>query len=222
MLFLILISASGLTLNHADALGLSRHAAGPWLLGLYGADLPPVESAYSVAGMLFATSGQTLYADGEELAKNTGSLVGAVAIEGAYVVATGSEFIVSNSNVELIERYAPDLSDPIGKLGISSDRIIVAIQNEHYEFNPQRMSLSPLEDLSIDDIAWSQPANPSDAQAKQIGTAELGHAINWERVLLDFHSGRILPAVGRYIADLTALCLLYMCFTGIVLWARRR
>jgi uncharacterized iron-regulated membrane protein len=63
---------------------------------------------------------------------------------------------------------------------------------------------------------------PVDAQAEQIGIAALGQEIQWERVLLDLLSGRILPGVGRYLADITALALLYMCFSGIVLWTRRR
>jgi uncharacterized iron-regulated membrane protein len=76
--------------------------------------------------------------------------------------------------------------------------------------------------LSTNDVLWSQPATPSAERAEQIGAAALGRAINWERVLLDFHSGRILPTVGRYLADLTALCILYMCFTGIFVWVRKR
>jgi uncharacterized iron-regulated membrane protein len=84
------------------------------------------------------------------------------------------------------------------------------------------MSLTALDDPPAGGIRWSQPAMPSAAQAEQLGAAALGLAINWERVLLDLHSGRILPKAGRYIADITALALLYMCFSGIVLWTRRR
>jgi hypothetical protein len=222
MLFLVFISATGLVLNHADDFGMPHRPAGSWLLHLYSAELPPVDSAYSAANVLFATSTDTLYANGEELAKKTGRLIGAVATKDFHVVATGEEFFVSNRAVILIERYAPDANGPMTRLGTLGEHIIAMVQDELYEFDPQRMSLEVQANLPTSAIAWSQPVTPSDEQAEQIGVAALGQAINWERVLLDFHSGRILPTVGRYIADITALCLLYMCFTGLFLWARKR
>lgn len=221
-LFLVLISLSGLVLNHADALGLARNAAGPWLLGLYGIELPPVDSAFEVDGILFATAAGTLYADGAELAKDAGHLTGAVAVANGLVVATGDEFFVASSNAALIERFAPNLNGPILKLGTDGTRVLVALADGYTEFDPLRMRLGVPESETLVEVHWSQPATPTEMQAEQVGTAALGQAINWERVLLDLHSGRILPGVGRYLADLTALALLYMCFSGIVLWTRKR
>jgi uncharacterized iron-regulated membrane protein len=222
VLFVALISVSGLILNHADAFGLPRNAAGPWLLGLYGIELPPVESAFAADGVLFATALGTLYADGAELAKGVGQLTGAVAVANGIVVATSDEFFVTSSDAALIERFAPDIGGPILQLGTDGKRVLVALAHGYTEFDPLRMSLSSPVSPSAVGVRWSEPAMPVDAQAEQIGIAALGQAIHWERVLLDLHSGRILPGVGRYLADITALALLYMCFSGIVLWTRRR
>lgn len=187
LVFLIFISLSGLILNHADGLGLSRLAAGPWLQRLYGIEPPPVDSAYEAGGVVFATSSDTLFADGEELAKNVGRMIGAAVYDSEIVVATEFELFIVSPDGRLIERMDSD-SELLQRSGV---------------IGSQPMALSP-------------------AQAEQIGRAALGQAINLERVLLDFHSGRILPTVGRYVADLTALALLYMSFTGIWLWARRK
>lgn len=221
LLFVLLISLSGLILNHADALGISRHAAPMSIIRLYGMELPPVESAFVAAGVLFATSSETLYANGEELAKQADALIGAVAIDGGMVVATRNEFLVTNRDAALIERFTPDALASMSKLGTHGGRIIVTTPDGLAEFDPQQMRLLPSESSTIDRIAWSLPASPSEEQAEAIGAAALGQAISWERVLLDLHSGRILPGVGRFLADLTALCLLYMCGTGLVLWTRR-
>jgi len=221
-IFLVLISTSGLILNHADDFGMSHRAAAPWLLRLYGDELPPVDSAFSTAGVLFATSSNTLYSDGEVLANSVGPLTGAVATDGVFVVATGREFLVTSSDLELIERYAPDEPGLIEQLGTNDGRVVVAIEGALYELDLQNMSLSEPVAHSTDTILWSPPATLNADQAEQIGAAALGQAINWERVLLDFHSGRILPTVGRYLADLTALCILYMCFTGVFVWLRKR
>ena len=222
MLFLVLVSASGLLLNHADGLGLSHHAAAPWLLRLYGDELPPVDSAYSSAGVLFASSSSSLFAGDRMLANGIGSLVGVVAAGGLHIVATARELLVANSDIELIERYTTDLPDEIEQLGTNGQIIVVATRERMYELDPLAMSLSVADSLSADDVLWSQPTTPGAEQAERIGAAVLGEAISWERVLLDFHSGRILPTFGRYLADLTAICILYMCFTGIFVWVRKR
>ena len=222
LLFVALISASGLVLNHADALGLSRQAAGPWLLDIYGIELPPVDSAFAVNGTVFATSATSLYANGVELADGASRLIGAVAVPGGMVVASHNEFFVTAPDATLIERFAPDVAGPIRELGTVGERVVVALGAGFAEFDAGEMTLSISEPTPPLGVSWSQPTIPAAAEAERIGRAALGQAINWERVLLDLHSGRILPAVGRYLADITALCLLYMCFSGFLLWRRGR
>lgn len=222
MLFLVLISISGLLLNHADRLGLSRTAAAPWLLNLYGVELPPIDTAFAAGGVLFATSADTLYANGNPLANSVNRLIGAVAVENVIVLATGNEFFITTTDAALIERFAPAALQPMRQLGTDGRGIIVAFADGYAEFDADQMSVGAAENIALDTVAWSRPALPSAEQAQQIGVAALGQAINWERVLLDLHSGRILPGLGRYLADITALALLYMCFSGIVLWTRRR
>lgn len=222
MLFLVLIALSGLLLNHADRLGLSHTAAGPWLLKLYGVELPPVHAAFTAGDVMFATSADTLYANGKPLAKSVNRLIGAVAVENAIVIATGNEFFITTTDAALIERFAPGALQPMRELGTDGRRVIVAFAEGYAEFDADQMNLGVAADIALDDVAWSRPTVPTAQQAQQIGVAALGQAINWERVLLDLHSGRILPGLGRYLADITALALLYMCFSGIVLWTRRR
>ncbi len=221
LLFVLLISLSGLILNHADTLGMSRRAAPELLIGLYGMELPPVDSAFVAAEVLFATSSETLYANGEEIAKQVDRLIGAVAVQDGFIIATQNEFFVTNLDAALVERFAPDTMAPMSKLGTYGERIIVETPDGLAEFDPLQMRLSSSATHTAGDMTWSQAATPSARQAQAIGAAALGQAISWERVLLDLHSGRILPAVGRYLADLTALSLLYMCITGLVLWTRR-
>jgi hypothetical protein len=227
LLFVFLISLSGLILNHADGLGLSRHAAGPMLLKIYGVDVPPIDSAFSAGEVMFATSSGILFANGKELAGNSTDLCGAVEFNDMLVIATSNEFLLTTRDGELIERFEPELHGAINKLGTDGQRIVAMVNDEPFVFDAAEMNLSTtlsstaLQD-SANDLVWSQSITLGEEQAKRIGIAGLTQSLNWERVLLDLHSGRILPKVGRYIADLTALSLLYLCMSGIVLWTRRR
>ena len=45
LLFLVFISVSGIVLNHAEELGLSRSSAGTWILDIYDVPLPPASGA---------------------------------------------------------------------------------------------------------------------------------------------------------------------------------
>ena len=222
MVFLIMISLSGLILNHADALGLSRHAAGPVFLSIYGIEAPPVDAAFAAGDVIFATSSGSLFADGIELAANSTQLSGAIEFDDSLVVATSNEFFVMTIDANLIERFVAEVSNSITRLGTDGQRIIVSLQDEMFAFDAVQMSLSPVGTDAADDVIWSKPAVLSSDQAEEIGIAGLANTMNWERILIDFHSGRILPTIGRYIADITALCLLYLCISGIVLWTRRR
>ena len=47
------------------------------------------------------------------------------------------------------------------------------------------------------------------------------HLINWQRLLLDFHSGRLFGTAGVVIADIASLLLLFLATTGAFLWFRR-
>jgi hypothetical protein len=222
LVFLIMMAVTGLILNHADALGLSHRPASSALVSrLYGIEAPPIDMAYEASGITFVTAAGTLYADGDVVANDTGKLRGAVVSSDVIVVATDRELFVTTTGAALIERSEKLLQQPMIDLGSGGHRVIVALHDRQLEFDSQQMSLSEF-DTPVGDIKWSEPVSLSDDQLLQIGNAALGQSINWERLLIDVHSGRILPTVGRYIADITALCLLYLCMSGVALWFRRR
>ena len=49
-----------------------------------------------------------------------------------------------------------------------------------------------------------------------------GHGLSLERLLLDFHSGRIFGPAGVVIYDLLALVLGFLAISGLVLFLRGR
>jgi len=222
MLFLILLSISGLLLNHADRLGLPDAAASSWVIRLYGVEVPPLDAAFLVNEQLFSSVAGTVYVDGREIARSAAPLVGAVTANGVTVLATSDELYVCDSNGALIERLVADDWLPLSRLGTQDEQAVVQTHSGFAVFDTDRMTLSDAPDRKSETIIWAQTVTPTAQQAREAGMAALGRAFSWERVLLDLHSGRILPGIGRSIADLAALALLYMCASGIILWMRRR
>ncbi len=71
----------------------------------------------------------------------------------------------------------------------------------------------------------SKPTAPAEAPQSILRTIQhhnLGHELTWERVLLDLHSGRALTENGVYIMDVAALGMLFLAFSGILIWMQRR
>lgn len=222
LFFLILLSVTGLLLNHADALGLSQRAASSALVSwLYGVEAPPIDAAFEAGGITFATAADTLYAGNTELAKNAGEIRGAVARHDLLVVATDRELFVLTKAASLIERAKSASHAELLAVGIDGDQFVVESDVGQLEFDPDSMAFSS-PDRSSTDLRWSQPTALGAEQIQRLNRVIVGQSINWERILTDLHSGRILPVVGRYLADMAALCLLYLCMTGVVLWFRRR
>ena len=167
LVFVFLISLSGLILNHADGLGLSRLAAGPMLLKIYGVDVPPIDSAFLAGEVRFATSSGTLFANGNELAGSSAKLTGAVEFDEILVIATSNEFLITTKDGNLIERYGPELHGAINKLGTDGRQIVVMIDDGLFVFDAAQMHLSSAPQRTVNDLAWSQPITLDQEQAKR-------------------------------------------------------
>lgn len=223
MLFLLLLAVTGVILNHADGLGLSStYPPGVMQRVLYGAKAPTVDSAYVAGDLLFASAAGELYVDAVKLAETGQPLKGAVAVRGGIVLATGTELLLATSGAELVERIAPELKASIDKLGVRGRDAVLLVGQSLLVLDTGQMRLTEVDDSADANILWSEPVVVTASQAQQIAAAAGSRLFSWERLLLDLHSGRILPGVGRLLADLAALCLVYLCITGLLLWFRRR
>lgn len=220
--FLIVIAITGLLLNHADEFGLTRgHVSSGLASRLYGIEAPPVDSAFEASGFVFATVSDAFYADYNRIANDTGETRGAVASNDMIVIATQREFILMTENAVLVERSVRGSSQVLNRIGSDGSRVVVDMADGYWNFDPDQMRMTT-RNATTDGIAWSEPISLNDDQLRRIGNAAVAQVISWERLFSDLHSGRILPTVGRYIFDITALCLLYLCMSGVVLWFRKR
>ncbi|MBT5221216.1 MAG: hypothetical protein HOM16_17270, partial [Woeseia sp.] len=143
--FIFLISLTGLVLNHADILKLSTHyISGPVMLGLYGIDAPPVETAFEVRDVIFATADNKLFANGQLLADEVEVLRGAITKDNVIVLATDNEFFIVTQSAELVERFAPDVSGLTGRLGTDGQLVVADIDSHQYFFDTNSMRLQSL------------------------------------------------------------------------------
>jgi hypothetical protein len=220
--FLILVAITGLLLNHSDDLGLpQQHVSGALAKRLYGIEATAVGAAFEAAGLIYVTAADTVYAGDSPIADGAGEIRGAVLNNDLVVIATDREFILATRDAVVVERSEIAPTQQASRLGVAGSRVVVDTDAGRFAFDTNRMQLAAL-DPAIGEPAWSVAVELDDEQQQRLSNAAIGQIISWERVISDLHSGRILPGVGVYLFDITALCLLYLCMSGVLLWFRRR
>lgn len=224
LLFVLLLSASGIALNHTSAWRLNeRYVAWPWLLDAYGIEAPPPAASFAEGKHRATLLGGRLYLDNRELARGIERLTGMAATEGLLVVAAGTEVFLLTASGELVERMDVTAALPafITAVGEADGRVAVQSGNTLFRFDENLMSLQAAPRSQHSSIRWStSSAVPADELAR-LEDLYRGRGITVERVLVDLHSGRIFTRVGPLLMDLVAVLLIGLSVTGLMMWLRR-
>ena len=69
---------------------------------------------------------------------------------------------------------------------------------------------------------WSSPGTAPENLQQAITHQYRGDGLSLERVLLDFHSGRIFGSIGVVVYDLLALAVGFLAISGLIFWLRSR
>jgi hypothetical protein len=218
---LLVLAVTGLLLNHAGTLDLAQKRLPMSLARAYGVQ-PPDEVLASHAmepPLLFA--GSRLYRRGAPVAPCDSPFHGAVALERVVVAGCGGEILVLSPAGEVMERAGSAWGLPgFTALGRHDGRVVLVSPE-----GPVLLNTGTLETRPLPPEAEWQRAHPAAAEghaAREIRHRSVPAEMNWERLLLDLHSGRLGGGAGVLVMDLAAVLLLALATTGIVIWWRGR
>ncbi len=223
-IFVIFMVLSGIAINHSGGLGLDkRHLSQPFLLSWYGLDGPEQIHSFAVGNDWLSFAGSQLYLNDMPV-ETISNGVGAV-INGDLLVAAGSdELLLLDQAGQLIERspWGPPGADVIESIGVFADgTVVVQSARQLWVTDAELLNWQPAEDTNITP-RWSSsepvPLNLHEAITQQYR----GNGPSLERVLLDFHSGRIFGSIGILVYDLLALAVGFLAISGVILWLRGR
>lgn len=222
-LFVILLTVTGLVLNHTEELALdSNHVSSTLLLDWYGIDAPHSISGYRIGNNSITAVGDHIYWNTSRVPQANAPLVGAVEFGDLIVVGIEGQLLLFTVNGELIERLGGATGVPAGMqaLGLTPDGEL-AIQAAHgyYRTDENFLEWHETEEL---DAEWSRSTVPSPELLAALQQAWRGTGLSLERVLLDLHSGRFLGSWGVYLVDAAAVLFLLLAISGVWLWGKRR
>ncbi|WP_351088690.1 PepSY domain-containing protein [Shewanella sp. S1-49-MNA-CIBAN-0167] len=223
-LFILLLVLTGVAINHSDDIGLAQTpVTQSWLLDYYGIPAPAHVAQFSA---LDTSNLPALYI--------TDNLLW----QGKQVIFEGSQTLMSASYTAnmlvAIDEQQLYLFDTAGHLqetqnssmGLPTDLLALAVVNSRvwlntkagvYQADEQLIDWQLMEPIKA--ITWLIP-NPR-VDAEFIQHARSAH-LNWQRVMLDLHSGRLFGALTVWLWDLFALALLLVSLSGFWIWYKQK
>lgn len=224
-LFVILLSVTGIVLNHTGALKLDhRFVQSTLLLDWYGIEAPATAIRYRVGEKSIALLDTQLSIDTKQLDGEITSLTGSLMQNDMLIVGEQDGLLLLTPEGQLIERLGRNEGVPqnIERLGITSEgQLVVVTATGLYSVDANYMKWI---DWSGDReaIAWSLPSQLEDAELAALQTRFRGQILPWERVILDLHSGRFFGEWGPWLMDAAALLMLFLAGSGVFIWWKRQ
>jgi hypothetical protein len=223
-LFALVLSVSGLALNHTEELQLDeRFINASWLLDWYGIDGAETAESYALADHWITLLGDRLYVDNLPLPGHFSELTGAVVLPELLLVIADGDALVLTLQGELVERLGRQNGVPAGiaEVGVRAGRPIVRAAHGLYTSDDALLDWHHTE-ASNDLVDWSRAGDLPAAQLHALRNNYRSHILPLERVMLDLHSGRILGNWGPWLMDAAAMLLIALALTGSWIWLTRR
>ena len=219
---MIFLAITGFALNHSPALSLSKiNLTSDWLLSWYGV-APQRAEAYAVAdNWVYGTGSEQLYFNHQPLGYCPPPLA-AVATTDQLIVALckGSMALLTPQGL-LLETFNQVQGLPANSTGLASidQRIIVLGEAMAWEFDPELLNLSAVDDLSIiNQASILQPAT----LPPTFNSGDTSQGISLETLIVDLHSGRFFGDAGVLFVDIVGLLICFLAFTGLWAWVNHQ
>ena len=221
--FVIVLTVTGLVLNHTDELDLdSSYIQSDLLLDWYGIDSSGELTSYTSGTVSVTAVNDRVFWDNEPLSHISAPLTGLLVYSEFVVIAAGGVLTLYTVDGELIEKleHVAGVPADILAIGITAQELLAAKTAQGIYLTDDGM----LEWRKADnpEVLWSVASPVPDELKEVLQATYRGTGLPVERVLLDLHSGRIFGRAGVYLVDAAAILFLLLAISGVWLWTRRR
>ena len=220
-LFVIVLSVTGIMLNHSQSLGLDkRNVSNPWVLSQYQLSNIQFDSAYPVGRKLVSQFGKYLFVNTQQVGESNLPLMGAMRTDAMLVLAFRDRILLLTSAGEQIEWLGAAAGVPAGiqKLGEYHGEPVLQTAAGMWRSDDL---LDQWEKLELQGVRWINKAQMNAASQAKIKQQFRGASVPAEQLVLDVHNGRILGGMGGVLLDLVAIMLLLLAFSGLWMWVKR-
>ncbi|QGX41056.1 PepSY domain-containing protein [Permianibacter aggregans] len=212
---------TGVLLQYAGRLGLDKQPVhSQLLLDWYGIPEAKLQT-FPVSGHWLSDLEQQWYFDHQAIAAPADELLLATAFNDMIVAVGRKQLVLLTADGELIEIISDaDLPSPVIAASFSAERLVLQTA-EGYFRSEDLLTWHPMEQSAMPAPMIASATMPVLLQ-EAIGQDWRARQLHWERVLQDLHSGRMFGVVGEWLSNLAAMGLLFLSFSGIWMWWKRR
>jgi hypothetical protein len=218
-LFIIFLSLSGIALNHTTLLSLSEKLiTSPILLNHYGLK-PPSDIRFYQQKKWLVTE-QFVWV-GDKLAYESDEPIISISKFQTYrLLATTKQLVIFTDKGELVDKIdsSSDLPVPIQAMSVSENNILLKTPNGYYQGDSDFFDWQKINTLV--EPKWITSEVVPESELAVASTQYQSQFLNWERVILDAHSGRIFGDFGVILMDLVAFMLILLSVSGIYMWIK--
>jgi hypothetical protein len=219
---MIFLAITGFALNHSPGLSLSKiNLTNSWLLSWYGV-APQKSEGYAAAdNWVYGSGSEQLYFNDQALGYCPPPLA-SVAITEQLIIAlcSGSLSILTPEGL-LVETFNQVQGLPANSTGLVTigETVMLLGGEMAWEFDPELLNLSAIDDLSIlNQATILQPDNLPNAYNNNDNSG----GISLETVIVDLHSGRFFGDAGVLFVDIVGLLICLLAFTGLWAWVNHQ
>jgi len=217
--FLIFLSITGIALNHTNFLSLAHQSiTQSFLLNHYGIHSPNDVRFY--ADKKIIVTDQLVWMNEKLLFESDKKIVSIGQYLQYFVVVTNNELHLYNQHGQLIDQLnsLSGLPQNISALSNNSELLMVKASNGYYQADKDLLEWTLV--ATFVEPEWLIQETASDEEIIQANVQYRSQFLNWERIILDAHSGRIFGDFGVLFMDLVAIVLILLSVSGIYIWLR--
>ena len=225
--FLIFLAATGMIINHANFFSLdTTPVTNTVILNFYGIKAPTDIRFYGNEdenGQIAVTD-DFVWLNHQFLFESNATIIAAARYQSMWLVVTTEQLSLYSAQGELVDQLdsASGVPENISALAINQQNVIVKSDNKLRQTDSDFLTWQNVK--TRQGIAWIEPVNVNTThQLKKIQEATLqfkSRFLNWEKLLLDVHSGRIFGEFGVLISDFIAILLILLSLSGLYIWLR--
>jgi hypothetical protein len=222
-LFVIIVCATGILLNHTEEFGLAKtNVKSEQLLRWYGIEIPATQT-YISEKLFLSLAGRRLYLNAQPVEGNYQSLNGFISMQDFLLASVDDKILVLQPDGSIIETLESFHGIPAGvhTIGLLNSLPTVKTESGIWQSDPTLLQWEHLNTINSR-VNWSQTGVLPDQFVTAIQDDQRGDGLPLERVILDLHSGQILGKAGPWIADTVAALFILLALSGIWLWFKTR
>lgn len=222
-LFVIWLAVTGIALEHSHDLGLAkRPVVNPWLLRQFGVEVTAPATALQYEEHWLTHIDGRLYLN-NKIIDQAPSAIGFCRLGLLWAVASRETLWLLNDKAEVLDKLEGlDLPGRISGLSPVPAGLLIETSRGNYVADPLSPNWPDWQASALELRPQHQERPLPEAWRQPLTALAESHALNWERVLVDAHSGRLFGRYGVWLMDAMAISFIILAITGLALWLRYR